>query len=222
MRSWAARVVRTAMRRTYGDAALQRAGLERRPPVGLTVAHVQARTPGRLGRGPRAAPGLTQARAVSGRKPEPGHAQARRGLTPSPRAPGLTAKPMLGQVLSRARFADARRRAPRRRGQEKMDKHRASAEGGPCRFVPSGVETCGRMGALAMQLLRDLAHGVGIGGRYGRQAALGAAGAAQAERRADAGRFMEDEGGLKCWGSPCGACIPGRPREARHERLSLS
>ena len=110
MRSWAARVVRTAMRplsmpRRW-PSALQRAGLERRPPVGLTVAHVQARTPGRLGRGPRAAPGLTQARAVSGRKPEPGHAQARRGLTPSPRAPGLTAKPMLGQVLSRARFAD--------------------------------------------------------------------------------------------------------------------
>ena len=34
-------------------------------------------------------------------------------------------------------------------------------------------------------------------------------------------RSLEDEGRPKCWGSSCGACVSCRPREARHERLSV-
>ena len=114
--------------------------------------------------------------------------------------------------------AEATGAAAARRDKEKMEKHRASAEGGACGFVPLNVETYGRMGAPAMQLLCDLAE---LASEGGRQAALGAAGAAQAERGADAAQCMEDEGGVQYRGSLCGACVPGRPREARHERLSV-
>ena len=65
--------------------------------------------------------------------------------------------------------AEATGAAAARRDKEKMDKHRASAEGGACGFVPLSVETYGRMGAPAMQLLRDLAELASEGGAVDKQ-----------------------------------------------------
>ena len=56
-----------------------------------------------------------------------------------------------------------------RRDKEKMDKHRASAEGGADGLVPLSVETYGRMGGQAMQLLRDLAELASEGGAVDEQ-----------------------------------------------------